>query len=48
VKPIKSEPDFEWCKDVLSTLDPNHRFFQKSYYPTDEELGIKNRKNQLK
>ena len=24
---------------VLSTLQPNHRYFGKSYYPSDEELG---------
>ena len=24
---------------VLSTLQPNHKFFNKSYYPSDEELG---------
>jgi hypothetical protein len=24
---------------VLSTLNPDHRFFHRSYYPSDEELG---------
>ena len=33
------QPDIEWLLVVLSTLQPNHRFFGKSYYPSDEELG---------
>ena len=33
------QPDIEWLLVVLSTLQPNHRFFSKSYYPSDEELG---------
>ena len=32
-------PDIEWCTLVLSSLNPDHAFFQKSYYPTDEEKG---------
>jgi hypothetical protein len=32
-------PDIEWLLVVLSTLQPNHRYFNKSYYPSDEELG---------
>ena len=32
-------PDIEWLLVVLSTLQPNHRYFSKSYYPSDEELG---------
>ena len=33
------QPDIEWLLIVLSTLQPNHRYFGKSYYPSDEELG---------
>ena len=33
------QPDIEWLIVVLSTLQPNHRFFDKSYFPSDEELG---------
>jgi len=33
------QPDIEWLLVALSTLQPNHRFFGKSYYPSDEELG---------
>jgi len=33
------QPDIEWLIIVLSTLQPNHRFFDKSYFPSDEELG---------
>ena len=40
----KFEPDLEWCKHLLSSLDPSHKFFKKEYLPTDEELGIKNKK----
>ena len=36
----KHEPDLEWCLNVLSSLNINHRFFKKEYYPSDEELGI--------
>jgi len=25
--------------NVLSTLNPKHAFFHKSYYPSNEELG---------
>ena len=32
-------PDIDWLLVVLSTLQPNHRYFSKSYYPSDEELG---------
>ena len=32
-------PDIEWCTLVLSTLNPDHAFFQKSYYPSYEEKG---------
>jgi len=32
-------PDIEWLLVVLSTLQPNHRYFNKSYFPSDEELG---------
>ena len=32
-------PDIEWLLVVLSTLQPNHRYFSKNYYPSDEELG---------
>jgi hypothetical protein len=32
-------PDIDWLLVVLSTLQPNHRYFQKSYFPSDEELG---------
>jgi hypothetical protein len=24
---------------VLSTLNPDHKYFHRSYYPSDEELG---------
>ena len=27
-----------WLVDLLSTLNPNHRYFLKSYYPSPEEL----------
>jgi len=40
----KREPDLEWCINVLSTLNLNHRFFKKDYYPSDVELGIESRK----
>ena len=33
------QPDIEWLLNVLSTLNPDHRFFHRSYYPSDEELG---------
>ena len=33
------QPDIEWLLVVLSTLKPNHRYFSKSYYPSDVELG---------
>jgi hypothetical protein len=33
------QPDIEWLLVVLSTLQPDHRYFGKSYYPSDEELG---------
>ena len=33
------QPDIEWLLIVLSTLQPNHRYLGKSYYPSDEELG---------
>ena len=33
------QPDIEWLLAVLSTLKPNHRYFGKSYYPSDVELG---------
>ena len=39
------QPDIEWLLVVLSTLQPNHRFFGKSYYPSDEELGGRGAKN---
>ena len=32
-------PDIEWLLDALSTLNPDHRYFHRSYYPSDEELG---------
>jgi hypothetical protein len=32
-------PNIQWLLDVLSTLNPNHRYFQKNYYPSEEELG---------
>ena len=37
-------PNIEWLIDVLSTLNPNHRYFDRSYYPSDEELGGKGSK----
>ena len=33
------QPDIEWLLVAHSTLQPNHRYFGKSYYPSDEELG---------
>ena len=30
---LKSFPNIEWLIDVLSTLNPNHRYFERSYYP---------------
>ena len=30
----KKHPDKIWCLELLSTLDPNHRFFNKWYYPS--------------
>ena len=33
------QPDIEWLLVVLSTLKPNHRYFSKSYFPSDVELG---------
>ena len=33
------QPNIEWLLDVLSTLNPDHRYFHRSYYPSDEELG---------
>ena len=32
------QPEIEWLLVALSTFQPNHRFFGKSYYPSDEEL----------
>ena len=37
-------PNIEWLIDVLSTLNPNHRYFERSYYPSGEELGGKESK----
>ena len=34
----------DWLKCVLSTLNCNHKYFYKSYYPSDAELGIKVKK----
>ena len=34
-------------KCVLSTLNSNHKYFDKSYYPSDAELGIKSKKNEI-
>ena len=31
---IRYGPDVEWLMHVLSTLNPNHEFFSKSYYPS--------------
>ena len=36
---VTHQPDIEWLLIILSTLQPNHRYFGKSYYPSDEELG---------
>ena len=33
------QPDIVWLLVALSTLQPNHRFFGKSYCSSDEELG---------
>ena len=33
------QPDIDWLLVVLSTLKPNHKYFGKSYYPSDAELG---------
>ncbi len=33
-------PDLAWCLAVLSTLNCNHRFFNKNYNPSKKELGI--------
>jgi len=41
-------PDIEWLLVVLSTLQPNHRFFSKSYYPSEEELGGRGTKAKVK
>jgi hypothetical protein len=30
--------------NVLSTLNPNHRYFERSFYPSNEELGGKGSK----
>ena len=30
--------------NVLSTLNPNHRYFERSFYPSNEELGRKGSK----
>jgi hypothetical protein len=38
------QPDLDWCVDILSTLNPFHRYFQKHYFPSDEERGY-TRKN---
>jgi hypothetical protein len=32
-------PDIDWLLNVLSTLNPDHKYFHRSYYPSDEELG---------
>jgi len=37
----KHTPDVFWCWITLSTLNPNHHFFQKGYIPSDEEKGRK-------
>ncbi|MFN7881363.1 MAG: hypothetical protein ACK5NI_02770 [bacterium] len=39
------QPNIEWLLDVLSTLNPDHRYFHRSYYPSDEELGGKGTKS---
>ena len=31
---VRYGPDVEWLMIVLSTLNPEHEFFSKSYYPT--------------
>ena len=35
----EEEMQFLQLLDVLSTLNPDHRYFHRSYYPSDEELG---------
>ena len=44
----KNEPDLEWLKSALSTLNPEHLYFQKSYFPSDAELGLKEKKSSKK
>lgn len=34
----KAQPNKRWIVDVLSTLDPDHRYLQKDYFPTPEEM----------
>ena len=32
-------PDVQWCLTVLASLNPEHPYFARDYYPSDEELG---------
>ena len=38
----------KWLKYVLSTLNPDHIYFSKGFYPSDIELGFKERKSTKK
>jgi hypothetical protein len=31
------EPDVDWCMDIISSYEPDHRYFKKDYLPSIEE-----------